>query len=160
VLGGSVAFVAPDHSLAWLDEDDAFTQTHDTLTIGVVCPVVDGATREDTQELELVLTSEKGLWMTASSSHYYCVEDARRSAGGAAVFVALPHREDDRNRRASTIARPTQGFSMTPDAPCRSDGSNPASEKAEIIRLVEQSALPIKRTLEKLGIPRATFYRC
>ena len=35
----------------------------------------------------------------------------------------------------------------------------PASEKAEIIRLVEQSPMPIKRTLEKLGIPRATFYR-
>ena len=35
----------------------------------------------------------------------------------------------------------------------------PASEKLEIIRLVEQSALPARRTLEKLGIPRATFYR-
>jgi transposase InsO family protein len=35
----------------------------------------------------------------------------------------------------------------------------PASEKLEIIRLVEQSPLPVKRTLEKLGIPRATFYR-
>ena len=35
----------------------------------------------------------------------------------------------------------------------------PASEKAEIIRLVEQSPLPVRRTLEKLGIPRATFYR-
>src|SRR6202045_4490814 len=34
-----------------------------------------------------------------------------------------------------------------------------ASEKTEIIRLVGQSALPVKRTLEKLGIPRATFYR-
>src|SRR3984893_10593583 len=34
-----------------------------------------------------------------------------------------------------------------------------ASEKAEIIRLVAQSALPVKRTLEKLGIRRATFYR-
>jgi transposase-like protein len=34
----------------------------------------------------------------------------------------------------------------------------PASEKLEIIRLVEQSHLPVKRTLEKLGIPRATFY--
>ena len=34
-----------------------------------------------------------------------------------------------------------------------------ASEKLEIIRLVEQSHLPVKRTLEKLGIPRATFYR-
>ena len=35
----------------------------------------------------------------------------------------------------------------------------PASEKAEIIRLVEQSHLPVRRTLEKLGIPSATFYR-
>ncbi len=35
----------------------------------------------------------------------------------------------------------------------------PASEKAEIIRLVEQSHLPVRRTLERLGIPRATFYR-
>ena len=35
----------------------------------------------------------------------------------------------------------------------------PASEKLEIIRLDEQSALPVLRTLERLGIPRATFYR-
>jgi putative transposase len=35
----------------------------------------------------------------------------------------------------------------------------PAAEKAEIIRLVEQSHLPVRRTLERLGIPRATFYR-
>ncbi len=34
-----------------------------------------------------------------------------------------------------------------------------ASEKAEIIQLVEQSHLPAKRTLDKFGIPRATFYR-
>jgi putative transposase len=30
-------------------------------------------------------------------------------------------------------------------------------EKAEIIKLVEQSHLPARRTLDKLGIPRATF---
>ena len=35
----------------------------------------------------------------------------------------------------------------------------PASEKLEIIRLVEQSHLSVRRTLEKLGIPRTTFYR-
>lgn len=35
----------------------------------------------------------------------------------------------------------------------------PVSEKAEIIQLVEGSHLPAKRTLDKLGIPRATFYR-
>ena len=35
----------------------------------------------------------------------------------------------------------------------------PASEKLEIIRLVEQSHLPARRTLAQLGIPRSTFYR-
>src|SRR6201992_3414127 len=35
----------------------------------------------------------------------------------------------------------------------------PASEKAEIIQLVEQSHLPAKRTLDNPAIPRATFYR-
>ena len=35
----------------------------------------------------------------------------------------------------------------------------PASEKLEIIRLVEEFTLPVRRTLEKIGIPHATFYR-
>jgi hypothetical protein len=35
----------------------------------------------------------------------------------------------------------------------------PAFEKLEIIRIVEQSHLPARRTLETLGIPRATFHR-
>ena len=35
----------------------------------------------------------------------------------------------------------------------------PACEKLEIIQLVEHSHLPVRRTLVKLGIPRATFYR-
>lgn len=35
----------------------------------------------------------------------------------------------------------------------------PASEKLEIIILVEQSPLSTKRTIDKLGIPRTTFYR-
>ena len=34
----------------------------------------------------------------------------------------------------------------------------PAEEKLEIIRLVEQSHLPSKQTLDRLGIPRSTFY--
>jgi putative transposase len=33
-----------------------------------------------------------------------------------------------------------------------------AAEKLEIIRLVEQSSLPVRRTLAQLGIPRSTFY--
>ena len=35
----------------------------------------------------------------------------------------------------------------------------PASEKLEIIRLVEESHLSAHMTLAKLGIPRTTFYR-
>jgi putative transposase len=35
----------------------------------------------------------------------------------------------------------------------------PASEKLEIIRLVEHSPLAVRRTLAKLGILPGTFYR-
>ena len=35
----------------------------------------------------------------------------------------------------------------------------PGSEKLEIIRIVEQSHLPTRKTLEQLGIPRRTFCR-
>jgi transposase-like protein len=35
----------------------------------------------------------------------------------------------------------------------------PASEKLEIIRIVEQSHLPAKKHAGQLGIPRRTFYR-
>ncbi len=33
------------------------------------------------------------------------------------------------------------------------------SEKMEIIRIVEESELPIKRTLEELDVNRSTFYK-
>ena len=33
-----------------------------------------------------------------------------------------------------------------------------ASEKREIIDLVERSSLPVRRTLDRLGIPKSTFY--
>lgn len=35
----------------------------------------------------------------------------------------------------------------------------PAEEKLEIIKLVEQSNIPAKQALDRLGIPRTTFYR-
>ena len=35
----------------------------------------------------------------------------------------------------------------------------PATEKLEIIRLVEGSQLPVRRTLEKLGVSKSAFYR-
>ena len=33
-----------------------------------------------------------------------------------------------------------------------------ASEKREIIDLVEQPSLPVRRTFDQLGIPKSTFY--
>jgi len=33
-----------------------------------------------------------------------------------------------------------------------------ASEKMEIIRLVEGTDLPVRATLRQLGVPRSTFY--
>ena len=33
-----------------------------------------------------------------------------------------------------------------------------AAEKREIIDLVESSSLPVRRTLDQLGIPKSTFY--
>ena len=35
----------------------------------------------------------------------------------------------------------------------------PAAEKLEIIRIIEQSHLPARRTLRQIGVPPATFYR-
>ena len=35
----------------------------------------------------------------------------------------------------------------------------PAAEKAEIIRLVEQSHLSARHTLDRIGVSRSTFYR-
>ena len=35
----------------------------------------------------------------------------------------------------------------------------PATEKLEIIRLVEESRLPVRRMLEKLGVSKSAFYR-
>ena len=35
----------------------------------------------------------------------------------------------------------------------------PASEKLEIIRIIEQSHLSARNTLDQIGVPRATFYR-
>ena len=35
----------------------------------------------------------------------------------------------------------------------------PATEKLEIIRLVERSHLPVRHTLRHLGVPKTSFYR-
>ena len=35
----------------------------------------------------------------------------------------------------------------------------PAHEKLVIVRLVEASHLPVRRTLARIGVPATTFYR-
>src|SRR5438477_2121642 len=73
------------------------------------------------------------------------VKDLRREAGALKEAVAELLLEN-RLLKKSTIG--WRGRRMR----------YPASEKLEIIRLVEQSSLPVRRTLTKLGIPRTTFY--
>ncbi len=75
------------------------------------------------------------------------VQDLRREAGALKECVADLTLENRllRKKRDHGGARPRMRY--------------PASEKLEIIRFVEQSHLPAKRTLDKLGIARRTFYR-
>jgi putative transposase len=74
------------------------------------------------------------------------VKDLRREASALKEVVARPD-----PRKPSAQKKHDHGWGVR-------GMRYSASEKAEIIRLVEQSTLPVKRTLEKLGIPRATFY--
>jgi transposase-like protein len=74
------------------------------------------------------------------------VKDLRREAGALKEFVADLALE---NRLLKKYDRGWGGYRMR----------YPASEKLEIIRLVEQSHLPARNTLDRLGIPHRTFYR-
>src|SRR5215475_8442447 len=49
-------------------------------------------------------------------------------------------------------------YAISSFCPTSADGLHSASEKFEIIELVEQSSLSIRRTLAPIGIPRSTFY--
>src|SRR5512133_2909179 len=71
------------------------------------------------------------------------VKDLRREASALKEVVAELTLEN-RLLKKSTIGAGEDGA---------------CAEKLEIIRLVEQSPLPARHTLAKLGIPRATFYR-
>ena len=74
------------------------------------------------------------------------VKDLRREAGALKEVVAELMLE---NRLLKKHARGWGGRRVR----------YPAAEKLEIVRLVEQSPLPARRTLAQLGIPPATFYR-
>ena len=61
-------------------------------------------------------------------------------------------------KACSTVGATTNEVSATRQL-IRSINERAASEKLEIIRLVEGSHLSARLTLAKLGIPRTTFYR-
>ena len=107
-----------------------------------------------------------------ASSMYYgwskeFLEAGKKRLAGDTARAATPDEVKDLRREATALKEVVADLTLENRLLKKSmigDGGDggmryPASEKAEIIRLVEQSHLPVRRTLEKLGIPRATFYR-
>ena len=62
-------------------------------------------------------------------------------------------------KACSTVGTTTNEVPPLPGGFCEAKAREGASEKLEIIRLVEGSHLSARLTLAKLGIPRTTFYR-
>ena len=84
-----------------------------------------------------------------ASSMYYgwskeFLEAGKRRLAGDTARAATSDEVKDLRREAQTL-KEVMRYS--------------ASDKTEIIRLVEQSPLPARRTLDKLGAPRSSFYR-
>src|SRR3954469_12445552 len=108
-----------------------------------------------------------------ASSMYYgwskeFLEAGKKRLAGDTARAATSDEVKDLRREAQAFAEGGRGRSHPgePSAEKKHDRGwgrpgmrYPAAEKVEVIRLVEASHLPARRTLEKLGIPRATFYR-
>ena len=107
----------------------------------------------------------------AKASPRACITPGRRSSwkpasGGLAGDTARAATSDevkDLRREASDLKEVVADLALENSAAQKKHDRGwgrrrmryPASEKLEIIRLVEQSHLPARRTLDKLGIPRA-----
>src|SRR5271154_6316555 len=94
------------------------------------------------------------------------LEAGKRRLAGDTARAATPGEVKDLRREATTLKEVVADLTLenrllkkSMNGMGRTRLRYAASEKAEIIALVEQSHLPAKRTLDKLGIPRATFYR-
>ncbi|TDJ21302.1 MAG: helix-turn-helix domain-containing protein, partial [Deltaproteobacteria bacterium] len=95
-----------------------------------------------------------------------------RSGQEAAVGRYAARGGYERSRCSATGKRPAQGAggrdgAREPSAQKKRDGLRfargrgvrvSASEKIELIRLVEGSSLPVRRTLAEIGLARSTFY--
>src|SRR5271168_3672767 len=107
----------------------------------------------------------------ASSMYYgwskeFLEAGKRRLAGDTGARRDLRRGEGSPPRSASVEGGRGRSHSRKPTAQKKHDRGwgrrgmrYYASDKTEIIRLVEQSPWPARCTLEKLGIPRSSFYR-
>src|SRR3989440_2447672 len=94
------------------------------------------------------------------------LEAGKKRLAGDTARAATSDEVKDLRREGSARRRCGRTDPRKPSAQKKHDGGwggrrmrYPACEKLEIIQLVEHSHLPVRRTLVKLGIPRATFYR-
>ena len=93
------------------------------------------------------------------------LDAGKRRLAGDTARAATSDEVKDLRREAQTLKEVVADLPRKPTAQKKHDRGwgrrgmrYSASDKIEIIRLVEQSHLPARRTLEKLGIPRSSFY--
>ena len=126
--------------------------------------VLEGLRGEDISEL----CRREGI----AASMYYgwskeFLEAGKRRLAGDTARAATSGEVKDLRREATALKEVVADLTLENRLLKKSmsgDGEDGAWEsvpyaKAEIIELVEKWHLPAKRTLDKLGIPRATFYR-
>ena len=106
-----------------------------------------------------------------ASSMYYgrskeFLEAGKRRLAGDTARAATSDEVKDLRREAQALKEVVADLTRKPTAQKKHDRGwgrrgmrYSATGKTEIIRLVVQSPLPARRTLEKLGIPRSSFYR-
>ena len=106
-----------------------------------------------------------------ASSMYYgwskeFLEAGKRRLAGDTARAATSDEVKDLRREASVEGGRGRSHPRKPTAQKKHDRGwgrrsmrYSPSDKTEIVRLVEQSTLPARRTLEELGIPRSSFYR-
>src|SRR3954447_672073 len=95
------------------------------------------------------------------------LEAGKKRLAGDTARAATSDEVHDLRREATALKEVVADLTLeNPSAQKKRDGGwggrrmrYPAAEKLEIIRLVEQSHLPVRRVLEQIGIPRSTFYR-
>ena len=94
------------------------------------------------------------------------LEAGKKRLAGDTARAATSDEVNDLRREAMALKEVSRSDPGKPCSQKKRDGGwggrrmrYPAAEKLEIIRLVEQSHLPVRRVLEQIGIPRSMFYR-